>query len=280
MLKFLQNLKIVPKNLENNNYSNGATFDFSPLPVGLGLTLGTYLRRSLFNNVPGLSPFAAQISFLPSSEDSKSKGPINREFVKTFIVAPSGLGIVQDSISELVYKKLSLLDIRKKKEFKNSFSTITLSVENNDSEERKVFAGDFVDTEEIEVVNKEIHIFDLASGKNIQIELFFKEGIGSEDKNSLIKNFPNYSDYSDLLIFENGVIYTPVLYQLGVKIDIKQIVTLKDVKERLELTFFTKRSTDPKTVLSNLFQQTSEFFAIFSSKLNEQEKINSSDQQE
>ncbi len=147
MLNFEKPNYKVTEYIENNNYGK---FELEPLERGFGVTLGNALRRVMLSSLPGSAIVAIKV-----------EGAMH-EFQTLD-------GVVEDLTT--IVLNLKNIAIRN---YSDEQKTINLSV----SEEKTVTAGDIKCDADVEIINKDLVIANVAKGGKLDIEMIVNNGRG------------------------------------------------------------------------------------------------------
>ncbi len=129
-----------PEDLGNNKYS----ITLEPLYPGYGVTIGNALRRVLLSSLPGAAVTSVKIKF------------VDHEF--------STIPHVKEDVIQII---LNLKQLRVK-----SFSAEPVKVQLKVKGERVVTAADIKETDQVQVINKDLHIATL-DNKNAELDMEF-----------------------------------------------------------------------------------------------------------
>ena len=142
--------KITCEETDNGSY---ARFVVEPLDKGMGITIGNCMRRTLLSALPGAAPIAIRIAGV-SHEYSTVKG------------------VVEDVIDIVLnVKSIALRTTNTEPDF-TSIMTIKKSGAG------VVTAGDFMTTDEVEVLNPDLVICNLDDDANLDMEIIVGRGRG------------------------------------------------------------------------------------------------------
>jgi len=133
--------------LENNKYS----LTLEPLYPGYGVTIGNTIRRVLLSSLPGAAVTAVKIKF------------VDHEF--------STIPNVKEDVIQIILN-LKLLRVK-------SFSNEPVKISLKAKGERVVTAADIKETDQVQIINKDLHIATL-DNKNAEfdMELTIEQGRG------------------------------------------------------------------------------------------------------
>lgn len=148
-------LKIEKPQISYEEFDNGtrAKFVVEPLERGFGLTLGNCFRRTLLSALPGCAVSGIKIAGV-AHEFSTIKG-------------------VKEDVTEIV---LNLKDLAIKcGEYDESFKT-TLTLKHRGAKE--ITAADIDFNDQVEIINKDLHICTLDEDADLDMELFVTCGRG------------------------------------------------------------------------------------------------------
>ncbi|MEG7978604.1 MAG: hypothetical protein NY202_01455 [Mollicutes bacterium UO1] len=160
-MSLLTNLEI--EEIVTKNKPHGSSFVFRHLPLGMGITIGNYLRRILLQYISGIAPLGATIID-------------NNGSVKTELSTLEG---VKETTPYLIINLKKIIVEEKKK--KEGIFCLELNIENKEKEERVITAADFQQDKDIEIKNSELYLATLAaasSNKNnpkLEIKLYFQK---------------------------------------------------------------------------------------------------------
>ncbi len=147
MLNFEKPVYKITEYIENNNYGK---FELEPLERGFGTTIGNALRRIMLSSLPGSAIVAIKV-----------EGAMH-EFQTLD-------GVVEDLTTVVLnLKNIALRNHSSEKK------VITLSA----SKEGPVKAGDIICDADIEIINKDLVIANIAEGGNLNIEMIVANGRG------------------------------------------------------------------------------------------------------
>lgn len=135
---------------EHNSETNYAKFVIEPLERGFGTTLGNALRRVLLSSLPGASTYAVSIE------------GVHHEFS---VVE----GVVEDVASIILNLKDLVFSIDGDEE-------VVLTIDKD--EEGPVYAGDIMAPANVEIINKDLVIANIAAGGRLEMDIFARNGRG------------------------------------------------------------------------------------------------------
>ncbi len=168
--------KITCEESENKCF---ARFIVEPLEKGYGITLGNCMRRTLLSGLPGTAPIAVRIAGVP------------HEF-------SSIRGVVEDVVDIVLnLKELALKSTNKSKDFVSY-----LRIRRNTPGEVK--AKDLEHTDEIEILNPELHICTMDEGAVLDMDIMVGNGRG------YISNVENKEKFNDIDFIAMDSIFSPV----------------------------------------------------------------------
>lgn len=168
--------KITCEEAENKCF---ARFIVEPLEKGYGITLGNCMRRTLLSGLPGTAPIAVRIAGVP------------HEF-------SSIRGVVEDVVDIVLnLKELALKSTNKSKDFVSY-----LRIRRNTPGEVK--AKDLEHTDEIEILNPELHICTMDEGAVLDMDIMVGNGRG------YISNVENKEKFNDIDFIAMDSIFSPV----------------------------------------------------------------------
>ena len=168
--------KITCEETDNGSY---ARFIVEPLDKGMGITIGNCMRRTLLSALPGAAPIAIRIAGV-SHEYSTIKG------------------VVEDVIDIVLnVKNIALKTTNTELDF-TSIMTI------KKSSAGVVRAGDFITTDEVEVLNPDLVICTLDDDANLDMEIIVGRGRG------YVPNNINKERIDNVEYIAVDSIYTPV----------------------------------------------------------------------
>lgn len=146
--------------LEINEEENYAKFVCEPLERGYGMTIGNSLRRILLSSLPGAAITSVKIEGI----------------VHEFSTIP---GVVED-VPEII---VNLKGVRLK-----SHDNETKIINIDFKGEGEVKAGDIITDSDIEILNPELHIANIAADGHLKMEMTVNVGRGynSSEKNKII----------------------------------------------------------------------------------------------
>ncbi len=148
-------LKIEKPKISYEEFDNGsrAKIVVEPLERGFGLTLGNCFRRTLLSALPGCAVYGIKIAGVPH-EFSSIKG-------------------VKEDVTEIV---LNLKDLAIKcSEYNEDFKTV-LTLKHKG--EKEITAADFDFNDQVEIINKDLHICTLDNDADLDMEVFVTCGRG------------------------------------------------------------------------------------------------------
>jgi len=160
MSSLLNNLEI--EEIITKNKDHSSSFVFRHLPLGMGITIGNYLRRILLRYISGIAPLGVEII--------DNNGSVKSELSTL-------AGVAETTPYLIINLKKIIVEEKKKKE---GIFYLELNVENNEKEEKIITAGDFQQDKDIEIKNPELYLATLAtasSGKKnpkLEIKLYFQ----------------------------------------------------------------------------------------------------------
>src|SRR4051794_28943939 len=128
-MSLLNNLEIEEITLKNKPHSS--SFIFRHLPLGMGITIGNYLRRVLLEHISGIAPLGAKII--------DKNGPVKSELS---VLA----GVVETTPYLIINLKKIVVEEKKKKE---GIFYLELNIENKENQERVITADDFQKDKEV-----------------------------------------------------------------------------------------------------------------------------------
>lgn len=198
---------------EITNAAGYGEFIIEPLQPGYGYTIGNALRRVLYTSIPGAGVTAVKING-----------------VKHKFSTVEGL---KENVIDLL---LNLKELHFRLADSKDTATIKLSVKGP----KEITAGDFDETDGVEVVNKDQYIGSL-SGKNskLEMELTVERGIGyslAEDRKS-----------STVGVIQTDAIFTPVR-RVTYSVEATRVGRQTNL-DRLTLKVWTNGTVDPKDAL-------------------------------
>jgi DNA-directed RNA polymerase subunit alpha len=133
--------------LGQNKYS----IILEPLYPGYGVTIGNAMRRVLLSSMPGAAATAVKIKF------------VDHEF--------STIPNVKEDVIQII---LNLKQLRVK-----SFSAEPVRLSLKQKGERVVTAADFIETDQVQIINKDLHIATLDNkNSELDMELIIEQGRG------------------------------------------------------------------------------------------------------
>lgn len=138
---------------EESSNSHYAKFVVEPLERGYGITLGNALRRTLLSALPGAAPIAIKIAGV-LHEFSTVKGVV--EDVVDIVLNLKGLHV-------------------KTTETDPEFTTLLRLVKKGAG---KVTAADFESNDQVEILNKDLHIATLEDDANFELQVLVGRGRG------------------------------------------------------------------------------------------------------
>ena len=200
-------------------------FVVEPLERGFGTTLGNSLRRVLLNSLPGAAPTCVRIE------------GVQHEF--------STIPGVKEDVTELILnlKQLSM------KLFSDQPKVITIDA----SGECEITAGDIKCDEEVEIINKELHIATLNDDAHLQMQITVDKGRGyvSADRNKQI------AAEKDKVGMPIGVIpidsiFTPIR-KVSYAVEDTRVGQITDY-DKLTIEVWTDGSIEPKDALAQAAQ--------------------------
>ena len=163
---------------ESNNGAN-AKFVIEPLERGFGTTLGNAMRRVLLGSLPGAAPIAVRIA------------GVQHEFTTL-------KGVVED-VADIILN-LKTLIVKTTDTSPDFKATLTLKK----SGAGIVKASDIVATDQVEILNPDLHICSLSAGANLDMEIIVGRGRGYV----LAKENKDASDSIGFIAMDS--IFTPV----------------------------------------------------------------------
>lgn len=146
-----------PRIMNKELTDNYGKFVVEPLERGFGTTLGNCLRRVLLSSLPGAAASSIKI-----------EGVLHE-----FSTIPG----VKEDVTEII---LNIKELRIK-----MHKDVPVHVLIDAHGECEVTAGDIIHDSDIEIVNPDLHIADLAEGANLYMDIVIEKGRGyvSADKN-------------------------------------------------------------------------------------------------
>ena len=168
--------KITCEETDNGSY---ARFIVEPLDKGMGITLGNCMRRTLLSALPGAAPIAIRIAGV-AHEYSTIKGVV--EDVIEIVLNVKSIAL-KTSNTDLDFT--SIMTIKK-------------------SGAGVVRAGDFITTDEVEVLNPDLVICTLDDDANLDMEIIVGRGRG------YVPNNINKERIDNVEYIAVDSIYTPV----------------------------------------------------------------------
>ncbi|MEG0685707.1 MAG: DNA-directed RNA polymerase subunit alpha [Erysipelotrichales bacterium] len=159
---------------EHNSETNYAKFVIEPLERGFGTTLGNALRRVLLSSLPGASTYAVNIE------------GVHHEFS---VVE----GVVEDVTSIILNLKDLVFSIDGDEE-------VVLTIDKD--VEGPVYASDIMAPSNVEIINKDLVIANIAAGGHLEMDLYARNGRGYVQANinkkelKQIGMIPTDSNYS------------------------------------------------------------------------------------
>ena len=156
-----------------------ARFTVEPLEKGYGITLGNAMRRTLLSGLPGTAPIAVRIAGVP------------HEFSTI-------RGVVEDVVDIVLnLKSLAIKSSNKSKDF------ITfLRIRKNTPGE--VTANDFEHTDEVEILNPDLHICTMDEGAVLDMDVMVGNGRG------YVSNVENKDKFTEIDFIAMDSIFSPV----------------------------------------------------------------------
>ncbi len=167
---------------------NYGKFTVSPLEKGFGLTIGNALRRVLLSALPGASVFAIQID------------GIAHEF--------SALEGVEEDVTALILNLKGL--VLKIGDPATTQGRYTLEL--NVTGPKVVTAGDLVCPSEVEIINKDLVLANVAEGGKLNMRVFVRNGRGflTSESNKEQKFYKeNYANVIGIIATDSN--YSPIL---------------------------------------------------------------------
>ena len=211
--------------IEADDPNSYGKFVVEPLERGFGQTLGNSLRRVLLNSLPGVAPTCVRIE------------GVQHEF--------STVPGVKEDVTELILnlKKLSI------KMHTDQPKVITIDA----SGECEVTAGDIKCDEEVEIVDKDLHIATLNEGARLQMQITIEKGRGyvTAERNKQI------ASERDKVGMPIGVIpmdsiFTPIR-KVSYTVEDTRVGQITDY-DKLTLEVWTDGSILPKEALASAAQ--------------------------
>lgn len=138
---------------EETDNGSFARFIIEPLERGYGITLGNCFRRTLLSSLPGAAPIAIKIAGV-LHEFSTVKG-------------------VKEDVVDII---LNLKGLYVKTTSQDSDFTTTLRL--REKGEGEVTAADFESNDQVEILNKDLHICTLDSDADFDLEVLIGRGRG------------------------------------------------------------------------------------------------------
>lgn len=168
--------KITCEESEDKGY---ARFTVEPLEKGYGITLGNAMRRTLLSGLPGTAPIAVRIAGVP------------HEFSTI-------RGVVEDVVDIVLnLKTLAVKSTNKSNDFV-SF----LRIRKNTPGE--VTARDFEHSDEIEILNPDLHICTMDEGAVLDMDVMVGNGRG------YVSSVENKEKFTDIDFISMDAIFSPV----------------------------------------------------------------------
>ena len=164
---------------EENENGTFARFTVEPLEKGYGITLGNAMRRTLLSNLPGSAPIAVRIAGVP------------HEFSTV-------RGITEDVVDIILNLKTLAVKCNNKD---RDFVTF-LRIRKTGAGE--VTAKDFEANDEVEVLNKDLHICTMDDGAVLDMDVMIGNGRGYITNNENKTKF----DHIDFIAMDS--IFSPV----------------------------------------------------------------------
>lgn len=155
-----QNIAIPSKPKIVSEESNKGIYEIDGLYPGYGHTLGNSLRRIILSSLPGTAITEVKIA------------GVGHEFSTIE-------GVKEDVISIILNLKKVRLVMK---------DTDSLRIELNVKGPKKVTAGDITVPSQVEIVNKDLYLFEVTTKTDIKIELKLENGIGFIPKEVLQKD--------------------------------------------------------------------------------------------
>ena len=211
--------------LDNDNMY--AKFVCEPLERGYGITLGNSLRRILLSSLPGAAITSIKVD------------GVQHEFT----TIP---GIVEDVVEIILNLKNVRLKIHDNEE-----KNLRIDVDG----EGEVTAGDIVGDANVEILNPELHICNIAEGGKLHMELTANRGRGY-NPSSKNKN-PN----QPIGVIAIDSIYTPVK-KVNFYVENTRVGQITDY-DKLTIELWTDGSLTPDDALSLAAKVMNEHLALF-----------------
>ncbi len=223
ILKDLQIPKnvVYEKNIENNFYGK---FVMKPLEKGFAITVGNSLRRVIYSSMRGFA--ITFVRFDWESSDGNT-GTVASEFDNIPFAVEDTIEIIMN----LKKLRVKLLEDEMKK-------TFTVSIDGN----KKITGSDFQVSNDLEVVNKDLHLMTLQEGK-LNIEFTVENGKGfvtaeeKIDEDNTIGNIPIDS------------IFTPIK-NVNFNIEPTRVGNIADY-EKLTVEIETDGTINPEEAIEN-----------------------------
>lgn len=219
--------RITCEEVEGGNY---ARFIVEPLERGFGLTLGNCLRRTLLGSLPGAAAIAIRIAGVP------------HEFSTIHGVTEDVVDIV------LNIKNLAVKTDNKERDF-----TTILRINKKGAGE--VTGADFEPNDEVEVLNKNLHICTLDSDAELKMEVLIGRGRG------YVANVVNQERVDILDYIAIDSIYSPVK-KVNYSVESTRVGQSIDF-DKLTLEVETNGTTSAREIISLAGKIVQEHIALF-----------------
>jgi DNA-directed RNA polymerase subunit alpha len=244
-LSIINSLKI--EEIKAPEKANTSNFVFNHLPLGMGVTLGNYLRRNIISNLSGVAPIGVRVADKQGFVKSKFSSLEGCSETTPYLVI---------NLKNIIFSSL--------KELGDKVTTLHLKVENNQDEERKLVAGDFAANDYLQIQNPDLYLTTLAPQATIEIVLYCKNDFGyhrgDDRKNELEEEVISLdSDHS------------PIRGK-GIALRVESVITnLSTEEDRLTLTVETNGSVSPRQALLAVIDNSLEVFGYLKNSLSNSE---------
>lgn len=223
---------------------NYGKFTVSPLEKGFGLTIGNALRRVMLSALPGASVFAIQID------------GVDHEF--------STLEGVEEDVSGLILNLKAL--VMKIGDPATTGGRYTLSL--NVTGPKVVTAGDLECPSEVEIVNKDLVIANVAKGGKLSMRIFVRNGRGfltSESNKEQQYYKDNYANVMGIIVTDSN--YSPIL-RVNYKVEPARVKHDSNY-DKLILEVETNGSITPQEAVALASQMLVNYFHKYSTLVSE-----------
>ncbi len=230
----------IPKQVDKNPETMTDTFGefiIHPLERGYGITLGNALRRVLLSSADGIAVWGIKV-----------EGALHE-----LSTIP---GVIED-IPEIVLNMKGLVfAVAEGDDFENQVLSLKTT------KKAKVTGADIELSPGIELINPEVHLFDLEENRAINIEIYIRRGRGYVPYDQHLKENKSWlADEDEIGFIPIDSIFNPVL-RVNVRVENTRVGDRTDY-DKLILQIWTNGSIHPEEAITRASDLLIEHFLLF-----------------